>query len=76
MVVEKVRVTGWRVEIHLNIPIADDPPSQREPRPPAPGPRPSSDMGVRPLVSHKGDSYRLRDKDLGARPGAQPAEIA
>jgi len=29
-----------------------------------------------PLVSLKGDSYRLRDKDLGARPGARPAEIA
>jgi hypothetical protein len=29
-----------------------------------------------PLVDLKGDSYRLRDKDLGARPGAQPAEIA
>jgi hypothetical protein len=24
----------------------------------------------------KGDSYRLRDKDLGARPGAERAEIA
>ena len=29
-----------------------------------------------PLVALKGDSYRLRDKGLGARPGAQPAEIA
>jgi hypothetical protein len=29
-----------------------------------------------PTVSLKGDSYRLRDKDLGARPGAHPAEIA
>jgi DNA replication protein DnaC len=28
------------------------------------------------ILSLKGDSYRLRDKDLGARPGAQPAEIA
>jgi DNA replication protein DnaC len=28
------------------------------------------------LLSLKGDSYRLRDKDLGARPGAHPAEIA
>jgi DNA replication protein DnaC len=28
------------------------------------------------IVSLKGDSYRLRDKDLGARPGAQPTEIA
>jgi hypothetical protein len=44
MVVEKVRVTGWRVEIHLTIPLADDDPgTQCEPRPPTPGPRPSSD---------------------------------
>jgi DNA replication protein DnaC len=28
------------------------------------------------ILSLKGDSYRLRDKDLGAQPGAQPAEIA
>jgi DNA replication protein DnaC len=28
------------------------------------------------ILSLKGDSYRLRDKDLGARPGAQAAEIA
>jgi DNA replication protein DnaC len=27
------------------------------------------------ILSLKGDSYRLRDKDLGARPGAKPAEI-
>jgi site-specific DNA recombinase len=47
MVVEKVRVSGWRVEIHLKIPLADDPPSQREPRPPTPGPGPSSDIGLR-----------------------------
>jgi DNA replication protein DnaC len=28
------------------------------------------------ILSLKGDSYRLRDKDLGARPSTQPAEIA
>jgi DNA replication protein DnaC len=28
------------------------------------------------ILSLKGDSYRLRAKDLGARPGAHPAEIA
>ena len=28
------------------------------------------------ILSLKGDSYRLRDKDLGARPGARRAEIA
>ena len=48
MVVEKVRVTGWHVEIHLKIPLTDDdPPPHREPRPPKPGPRPPSDMGLR-----------------------------
>jgi site-specific DNA recombinase len=47
LVVEKVRVTGWHVEIHLKIPLQDDPPPDREPRPPKPGPGPSSDMGLR-----------------------------
>ena len=47
LVVEKVRVTGWHVEIHLKIPLTDDPPPKREPRPPKPGPGPSSDMGLR-----------------------------
>ena len=47
LVVEKVRVTGWRVEIHLKIPLPDDPPPEREPRPPKPDPGPSSDMGLR-----------------------------
>jgi site-specific DNA recombinase len=48
MVVEKVRVTGWHIEIHLKIPlIGDDPPTHREPRPPSPGPGPSSDTGLR-----------------------------
>jgi hypothetical protein len=28
------------------------------------------------ILSLKGDSYRLRGKDLGARAGTQPAEIA
>jgi hypothetical protein len=28
-----------------------------------------------PLVELKGDSYRLRGKDLGARPAAEPAQI-
>jgi site-specific DNA recombinase len=37
MVVEKVRVTGWRIEIHLKIPLTDDDTgTQREPRPPKP----------------------------------------
>ena len=31
--------------------------------------------GCVPFVSLKGDSYRLRGKDLGARPAAEPAQI-
>ena len=55
MVVEKVCVTGWHVEIHLKIPLTDDDSgTQREPRPPKPGPRPSSDMGLRSVdVDHR-----------------------
>jgi site-specific DNA recombinase len=46
LVVEKVRVTGWRVEIHLKIPLPDD-----DPPPPGPNPDhgPSSDMRLRSL---------------------------
>ena len=43
LVVEKVRVTGWRVEIHLKIPLAERATTRRRPtRPPAiwPEPRP------------------------------------
>jgi site-specific DNA recombinase len=59
LVVEKVRVTGWRVEIHLKIPLPDEPPPDEDPPdhgPPGPdrpkpgpaGPRPlSTDMGLR-----------------------------
>ena len=50
LVVEHVRVTGWRVEIHLKIPLPDnhdDSDDDREPRPPTPTPGPSSDMGLR-----------------------------
>ena len=61
MVVEKVRVTGWRVEIHLKIPITDDDTgTQREPRPPKPDPGPSSDMDLIPFMQIDGDSYRMR----------------
>ena len=59
LVVERVRVTGWRVEIHLKIPLANEPPPDADPperRPPGPdrpkpgpaGPRPlSTDMRLR-----------------------------
>ena len=56
LVVEKVRVTGWRVEIHLKIPLPDDPPDDEPPRPaPEPNDGPSSDMRLR----------SLRAEDLG-----------
>ncbi len=50
LVVEKVRVTGWRVEIHLKIPLPDDPPDD-DPPPASPEPDngPSSDMRLRSL---------------------------
>ena len=59
LVVEKVRVTGWRVEIHLKIPLPDEPPPDEDPPErgppgpdrPKPGPagsrRLSTDMGLR-----------------------------
>ena len=61
LVVEKVRVTGWRVEIHLKIPLPDDPPND-DPPPPGPEPNngPSSDMRLRSLGDHR-------------RPGQLPA---
>jgi site-specific DNA recombinase len=52
LVVEKVRVQGWRAEIHLKIPLpnndADDNNGGQPPLPTTP-PRPSSDVGLRPL---------------------------
>jgi site-specific DNA recombinase len=49
LIVERVRVTGWHVEIHLKIPLADDDPGDdRAPRTPSPN-GPSSDMGLRSL---------------------------
>ena len=50
LVVEKVRVTGWRVEIHLKIPLPEDP-SNDDPDPtePAPDGPLSSDMRLRSL---------------------------
>jgi site-specific DNA recombinase len=58
LVVEKVRVNGWRVEIYLKIPLADEPPDDDRPNdkppdddPDKPGPEPagplSSDIRLR-----------------------------
>jgi site-specific DNA recombinase len=58
LIVEKVRVTGWRVEIHLKIPLADDGPDEDHPPPsnPDPEPRPSNDMRLRSL---RGEDLRV-----------------
>jgi site-specific DNA recombinase len=47
LVVEKVRVTGWHVEIHLKIPLPDEPPDEEPPHGPEPDNGPSSDMRLR-----------------------------
>jgi site-specific DNA recombinase len=49
LVVEKVRVQGWQVEIHLKIPLQDDSDGGGEPTPPTTPTRPSSDMRLRSL---------------------------
>src|SRR5207248_8902717 len=54
LVVEKVRVTGWRVEIHLKIPLPDDPPDDDQSASgPDPDNGPSSDMRLRSLRDHR-----------------------
>ena len=65
LVVEKVRVTGWRVEIHLKIPLADEPPPDdnrpddgpADDDPDKPGPEHaqplSSDMRLRSARAHQ-----------------------
>jgi site-specific DNA recombinase len=66
LVIEKVRVTGWRVEIHLKIPLADqglddnDPPSE-----PNPEPRPSSDMSLRSLRDERAGVVQEPVEDCG-----------
>jgi site-specific DNA recombinase len=64
LVVEKVRVTGWRVEIHLKIPLPEAPPDDSSDEDPPPGPQPgdgpSSDMRLRSVRDHR-------------RPGQLPA---
>ena len=64
LVVEKVRVTGWRVEIHLKIPLPDDPSDDEPPGDrPEPDNGPSSDMRLRSLRGHR-------------RPGQLPARAS
>jgi hypothetical protein len=62
LVIEKVCVTGWRVEIHLKIPLADDEPdNDNPPDGPTPKPGPSSGMRLRSLRGHR------RPRQLPAR---------
>lgn len=67
IIAEKVRVTGWRVEIHLKIPLPDDPHDDDPPEPgPDPNNGPSSDMRLRSLGEHRRqDSYRLAQATTG-----------
>ena len=81
LVVEKVRVTGWRVEIHLTIPLPDQPPpDEHRPNdgppdndPKKPGPEPaeqlSSDVRLRSLRGHW-----HRKLALPPRPATQPTQ--
>ena len=81
LVVEKVRVTGWRVEIHLKIPLPNDPPpdedrpDHRPPGPdppPIPGPTrpkpPSSDLRLRSdhRTLARGDPHAAHTTPTGA----------
>jgi site-specific DNA recombinase len=68
LVVEKVRVQGWRVEIHLKIPLQDDGDGGGEPTPPTIPPRPSSDMRLRSL----GDAQGRQLPAQGPRPRRPP----
>jgi len=69
LIVEKVRVTGWHVEIHLKIPLADDGPGDdRAPRAPSPNDRPSSDMGLRSLG---GDHVAVMEEAVDDRGGGR-----
>jgi site-specific DNA recombinase len=52
LIVERIRVIGWRVEIHLKIPLPDDPPPDHNPHgdgPPGPDRPQPGPAGPRPL---------------------------
>jgi len=65
-VIEKVTVTGCRVEIHLKIPLTGDDDTGGQPTPPPTPPRPSTDDGLRSL-----DRHRHRVLALPPRPHPQ-----
>jgi site-specific DNA recombinase len=74
LVVEKVRVTGWRVEIHLKIPLVDEPPPDEhrpDDGPPDDDPRKPGPEPAQPLSS----GMRLRSLRVNQRrqlPHARP----
>jgi site-specific DNA recombinase len=77
LVVEKVAVSGWHVEIHLKIPLPDDSPEHPRPQQPQPAPRPSSDNGLRPLGDHQRAQLPdapppRQDRDAARRAAQQP----
>ena len=75
LLVEKVAVSGWRVEIHLKIPLPDDSPEDPRPREPLPAPRRQAITACVPLVTLKGKSYRLCERGLDVTPAAQAPSL-
>ena len=84
LLIEDVHVTGWHVQIRLRIALDPPPPDPPHPTgptarqanrhvtPPAPECQPKT-VCV-PLVALKGDSYRIKDRDLGRVPGSTTEE--
>jgi site-specific DNA recombinase len=67
LVVEKVSVTGWRVEIHLKIPLPNDPPPNEDrPDHRPPGPDPPAPQPPQPKPSSSDTRLRSDHRD-GAR---------
>ena len=80
LLVEDVRVTGWHVQIRLR--IALDPPPPAPDRPNRPKRQTVHHTRAQcqpktvcvPLVALNGDSYRIKDRDLGRVPGSTTEE--
>ena len=71
LVVEKVCVTGWRVEIHLKIPLPNEPPPDEDrPDHPPSGPHPSTPGPHRPTPPSSDVRLRSDHRDV---PRGDPA---